>query len=82
MHWSAPTLAALPLLALPLSAVKMLSGSHVFDLRSAPPVLDGGSGNDRIQARDGTRDTVDGGGGRDTVTADRSDRVRHVERRR
>jgi Ca2+-binding RTX toxin-like protein len=45
-------------------------------------VLDGGAGNDQIQARDLTRDTVDGGDGRDTVTADRIDRVRHVERRR
>jgi Ca2+-binding RTX toxin-like protein len=45
-------------------------------------VLDGGAGSDQIQARDATRDTVDGGDGRDTVTADRIDRVRDVERRR
>ena len=37
--------------------------------------LSGGSGNDRISARDGRRDRVACGRGRDTVTADRSDRV-------
>ena len=50
MHWSAPALAALVLLALPLSAsahdcvadgaVKLLSGSHVLDLRGATPFVD------------------------------------------
>jgi hypothetical protein len=38
----------------------------------APPA---GGGNDTISARDGTRDTIDCGGGRDKVTADRTDKV-------
>jgi len=37
--------------------------------------LSGGRGNDRIGARDGARDLIDCGSGRDAVTADRSDRV-------
>jgi Ca2+-binding RTX toxin-like protein len=37
--------------------------------------LNGGSGNDRIEARDGHWDTVVCGPGRDTVIADRRDRV-------
>jgi hypothetical protein len=50
MHWSAPALATLSLLALPLTAsahdcatdgaVKLLSGSHVLDLRGGTPVID------------------------------------------
>ena len=50
MHWTAPALAALLLLALPLTAtahdcatdgaVKLLAGSHVLDLRGASPVID------------------------------------------
>ncbi|MCA1587134.1 MAG: hypothetical protein LC744_00150 [Chloroflexi bacterium] len=41
----------------------------------------GGSGNDVISARDGRRDTVNCGTGRDRVTADRRDRVsRNCER--
>ena len=40
------------------------------------------AGPDRMQARDGAFDVVDGGSGRDAVRADRSDRVRNVERRR
>jgi Ca2+-binding RTX toxin-like protein len=37
--------------------------------------LQGDTGNDRISARDGARDSINCGSGRDTVTADRSDRV-------
>ena len=41
----------------------------------------GGSGNDRVSARDGNRDRINCGGGRDTVVADRIDRVsRNCER--
>ena len=36
-------------------------------------------GNDTISARDGTRDTIDCGGGHDKVTADRTDTVKHCE---
>jgi hypothetical protein len=38
-------------------------------------MLDAGTGNDRIAARDGTRDTIRCGPGRDTVVADRKDVV-------
>jgi Ca2+-binding RTX toxin-like protein len=38
-------------------------------------VLDGGAGDDVLSARDGARDTIRCGAGRDTVTADRLDTV-------
>jgi Ca2+-binding RTX toxin-like protein len=44
--------------------------------------ISGGAGNDVIDARDGEVDTVSCGPGRDTVRADRRDRVRGCERRR
>ena len=37
--------------------------------------ISGGSGNDRVSARDGRRDRISCGRGRDTVVADRTDRV-------
>jgi Ca2+-binding RTX toxin-like protein len=37
--------------------------------------LDGGAGNDRIYARDGARDAIRCGPGRDQVSADRLDSV-------
>jgi hypothetical protein len=43
-------------------------------------VIDGGSGNDRICARDGVADSIYCGAGRDTVVAHKSDRVRGCER--
>jgi Ca2+-binding RTX toxin-like protein len=42
-------------------------------------VLDGGAGNDRISARDGERDRVRCGPGRDTAIVDRGDRVKGCE---
>jgi dipeptidyl aminopeptidase/acylaminoacyl peptidase len=42
-------------------------------------VIRAGAGNDTIRARNGHRDTVDCGPGRDTVYADRSDRLRGCE---
>ncbi len=39
-----------------------------------------GRGNDRIHARNHHRDTIDCGPGRDRVTADHQDRLRHCER--
>jgi Tol biopolymer transport system component len=44
-------------------------------------VLLGGSGGDTLLARDGRRDVVDGGLGRDGAQVDRADVVRSVERR-
>jgi Ca2+-binding RTX toxin-like protein len=38
--------------------------------------ISGGAGNDVIRAKDGTRDVIRCGAGRDTVVADRSDKVR------
>ena len=48
--------------------------------RRGGDVLLGGAGPDRIDARDGRRDIVDGGPGRDVARTDRLDRVRIVER--
>jgi Ca2+-binding RTX toxin-like protein len=42
--------------------------------------VSGGGGNDTINARDGLRETIDCGAGRDTVRADRSDRLKGCER--
>jgi Ca2+-binding RTX toxin-like protein len=44
--------------------------------------LKGGPGRDRISAKDGKRDRVDCGPGRDVVRADRKDRLRRCERTR
>jgi RTX calcium-binding nonapeptide repeat (4 copies) len=43
--------------------------------------IDGGSGRDRIDVANGRRDRVDCGGGKDTVKADRFDRLKHCEKR-
>ena len=43
--------------------------------------VDAGTGNDSIDARNGERDTVECGRGRDRVRADRVDRLRGCERR-
>jgi hypothetical protein len=42
--------------------------------------IDGGAGNDTINAVDGVRETVTCGAGRDTVRADRRDRLRGCEK--
>ena len=38
-------------------------------------MISGGAGNDTITARDGKRDRISCGSGRDKVTADKRDRV-------
>jgi hypothetical protein len=47
--------------------------------------MSGGSGNDRIKARDGRKDRIDCGSGNDRVTADKKDKVakncEHVTRK-
>jgi 6-phosphogluconolactonase (cycloisomerase 2 family) len=48
----------------------------------ARDALSGGPGNDTINSRDGRRETVDCGKGRDAVTADAVDRLRGCERRK
>ncbi len=63
-----------------------LEGGDGADALSGGAGLDlfvGGEGGDRVDARDGSRDGVDCGGGTDSVTADRRDRVaRDCERER
>ncbi len=44
-------------------------------------VIDTGSGNDVINARNGKVDTIDGGSGYDTCICDPSDHVVNIERR-
>jgi predicted acyl esterase len=42
----------------------------------------GGNGDDKVKARDGKRDRVNCGKGKDTVTADRKDRLRGCEKKK
>ena len=56
------------------------AGSDSLDGGPGSDVIAGGPGNDTIGARDGTRDTIQCGAGRDTVRADRIDRVSGCER--
>jgi hypothetical protein len=42
-------------------------------------VIRAGAGNDRVHASDGHTDRVDCGPGRDTVWADRTDKLTHCE---
>jgi hypothetical protein len=44
--------------------------------------MNGGAGNDSLRSRDGARDTVDCGKGKDKVIADKRDRLRGCERAR
>jgi Tol biopolymer transport system component len=39
----------------------------------------GGAGNDKLNSKDGKKDTVDCGAGKDTVTADKADKLRGCE---
>ncbi len=56
-------------------------GNDRLDGNSGSDRVSGNSGNDRIGARDGKRDRINCGTGRDRVVADRSDRVaRNCER--
>lgn len=59
-----------------------LSGQSGADRISGGPGRDrikGGTGNDRIRSRDGRRDRVNCGSGRDSAVVDRGDRVAHCE---
>jgi Ca2+-binding RTX toxin-like protein len=57
------------------------AGNDRINGGGSPDVLRGNSGNDRVSARDGRRDRINCGTGRDSVTADRADRVtRNCER--
>jgi Ca2+-binding RTX toxin-like protein len=62
-----------------------LLGGAGSDLLTGGPghdTISGGAGADTLAARDGQRDTIDGGPGRDRGSWDRRDRVRAVELRR
>jgi hypothetical protein len=51
-------------------------------MRTLGAVASAGPGSDRISARDGKRDRIDGGRGRDRARIDRKlDKVTRVERR-
>ncbi len=58
------------------------AGNDSLDGGSGVDRFSGGAGNDTIKARDRARETVNGGPGRDTASADRIDRLRAIERRR
>ena len=60
---------------------KINAGNGNDDITPGPgkDIANGQGGDDTISARDGTRDTIDCGAGRDKVTADRSDVVKSCE---
>ena len=61
----------------------VLSGRSGSDRITGGPgrdTVDGAAGNDVIDVKDGTRDVVRCGKGRDRVTADRKDRLKNCER--
>jgi Tol biopolymer transport system component len=57
-----------------------LGGADDVDGRGGRDVLQGGAGNDVLRARDGQRDIVECGPGRDVAIVDRRDVVRACER--
>ena len=61
---------------------EMANSYAAGSLESAHNRVDGGGGRDRIDVANGRRDFVDCGGGKDTVKADRFDRLKHCEKRR
>jgi hypothetical protein len=54
-------------------------GNDTINAGAGPDSVFGGSGNDTIQGRDGERDVIDCGSGRDTVVADKTDTVKGCE---
>ncbi|HEV7752470.1 MAG TPA: hypothetical protein VGO71_13080 [Baekduia sp.] len=56
------------------------AGNDTLSPGSGRDAIDGGAGNDTINAVDGVRETVECGSGRDTVRADRRDRLKHCEK--
>jgi len=56
-----------------------LAGNDLLVGGSGKDKLFGGTANDRLEARDGERDLVDCGDGRDAATVDRRDVVRNCE---
>ena len=66
-----------------LSGTCTIAGTRAADVIEGTPsagdVILAGAGNDRVHANDGHTDRVDCGSGRDTVWADRTDRLAHCE---
>ena len=56
------------------------SGNDTLSPGAGHDAIDGGAGNDTINSVDGVRETVICGAGRDTVRADRRDRLRGCEK--
>lgn len=56
------------------------NGNDVLSPGSGKDTISGGPGNDTINSVDGVKETVDCGSGRDTVRADRKDRLIHCEK--
>ena len=56
------------------------SGNDRLTGNTGRNTFSGGAGRDSVNARNGTRDSVNCGSGRDTATVDRRDRVRGCER--
>ncbi|MCW2994201.1 MAG: calcium-binding protein [Conexibacter sp.] len=55
-------------------------GNDAISPGSGHDVVDAGGGNDTINSVDGVRESVDCGAGKDTVRADRRDRLKHCEK--
>ena len=55
-------------------------GNDTISPGSGRDVVDAGGGNDTINSVDGVKETIDCGAGKDTVRADRRDRLKHCEK--
>jgi hypothetical protein len=55
-------------------------GNDTISPGSGRDVVDAGGGNDTINSVDGVKETIDCGTGKDTVRADRRDRLKHCEK--
>jgi hypothetical protein len=55
-------------------------GNDTLSPGSGRDVVDAGGGNDTINSVDGVKETIDCGAGRDTVRADKRDRLKHCEK--
>jgi hypothetical protein len=55
-------------------------GNDTFSPGSGRDVVDAGGGNDTINSVDGVKETIECGAGKDTVRADKHDRLKHCEK--
>jgi hypothetical protein len=56
------------------------AGNDALSPGAGTDKVDAGSGNDTINAVDGVRETIECGAGKDTVRADKRDRLKHCEK--